>query len=304
MIWRNMRHVRQAFTLVELLVVIGIIALLISILLPALSRAREAAKRAQCLSNLHQVGLGFQMYANANNGEVPIGCKDGLYQRTWIAYQANASGGYIFDLGFLFTSKVCPDPRVFYCPSNSYSPYGGNFSEQPFQPASWYRSPQPLEDGVITNPNSGSPPGLPAWVASDYQIRCTLPDARGVWYDTGRAWNDCVTYQDPATAATPAGGTIYGNNAVGQRSPHLSLYKANMMIASDSLLILFATNNLQLIRQRHRDVVMVLFADGHASSVPFSQVSSLVSQLDPNGEPSSNNWLMQQIFLKFDQSQR
>ena len=53
----------RGFTLIELLVVVAIIALLVSILLPSLSRAREQARRAVCLSNLHQCGVGFSQYA-------------------------------------------------------------------------------------------------------------------------------------------------------------------------------------------------------------------------------------------------
>jgi prepilin-type N-terminal cleavage/methylation domain-containing protein/prepilin-type processing-associated H-X9-DG protein len=61
------------FTLIELLVVIGIMAVLISILLPALSRAREHSRRAACLANLRTMGQAMHMYANENKGKLPNG---------------------------------------------------------------------------------------------------------------------------------------------------------------------------------------------------------------------------------------
>lgn len=66
------RERKQGFTLIELLVVIAIIALLISILLPSLSRARELSKRLVCTSNIKGIGTSMKIYANDNNENFPI----------------------------------------------------------------------------------------------------------------------------------------------------------------------------------------------------------------------------------------
>jgi general secretion pathway protein G len=65
------RRRRRAFTLVELLCVIGTVTLLLGMLMPALSRVRRAAHAAACMSNLRQWGLATQLYANANHGYLP-----------------------------------------------------------------------------------------------------------------------------------------------------------------------------------------------------------------------------------------
>src|SRR4051794_18964131 len=81
----------RGFTLVELLIVIGIIALLVAILMPALSRARQQAIQTQCLSNLRQLGMVIQLYANENNDRVPIGYSG---NQGWNGYEIYEAGNF------------------------------------------------------------------------------------------------------------------------------------------------------------------------------------------------------------------
>jgi prepilin-type processing-associated H-X9-DG protein/prepilin-type N-terminal cleavage/methylation domain-containing protein len=90
------------FTLVELLVVIGIIAILVGVLLPALNKARQSAQEVQSASNLRQFGMGFQIYADANKGFLPEDGPDGSDKGTNLigrkspnAAAYDSSGNYI-----------------------------------------------------------------------------------------------------------------------------------------------------------------------------------------------------------------
>jgi len=86
---------RAGFTLIELLVVVGIIAILVAVMLPVLSKARAAANRTVCLSNIRQLGISILMYCDNNGGWFPTcaywanGSSDVQYPDDWLYWQAN-----------------------------------------------------------------------------------------------------------------------------------------------------------------------------------------------------------------------
>jgi prepilin-type N-terminal cleavage/methylation domain-containing protein len=118
-----MRQSEKGFTLVELLVVIGIIAVLIGMLLPALSKARDSAKRVQCLSNLKQIAVAYNLYQVNHNGLMPLWYPYSTRQLSTLAWNNGYSGGsYVaadqgaFNLGVIAEGNALKDPRVVYCP--------------------------------------------------------------------------------------------------------------------------------------------------------------------------------------------
>jgi prepilin-type N-terminal cleavage/methylation domain-containing protein/prepilin-type processing-associated H-X9-DG protein len=148
----NRKSIESGFTLVELLVVIAVISLLLSVLVPSLSRARSMAKRTVCASNLRQIDLAVRLYLNACDDTYPCILKDPVYvdpNTGDIVWLWMGRGWRSFIEPYLGGNIDVNNPSVLFCPEDPAEPEKYESTSYAYSMA-FYHSPEQI--GSMDNP--------------------------------------------------------------------------------------------------------------------------------------------------------
>jgi prepilin-type N-terminal cleavage/methylation domain-containing protein/prepilin-type processing-associated H-X9-DG protein len=262
---------RRAFTLVELLVVIGIIAILVAILLPALSRVQNQARTLQCLSNLRQIGMAMHLYTNEFKCIIPAGYfkdNDAIKQKE-IWWTLLINGGFL---------KGVPTAPL----------------DDPTNPALGSTA-GPVTKGVLYCPDGWANLSTPSnflynsgWGASGQRVQS---QSSGIVADCWYGINGCTQSYNANSGSAAAlelpFRTIPVRMGSSGSSYEIKLVKPGMIRRSSELVALFdgiwmnhTTSNADRINARHmnRTMTNLLFMDGHAATFPRRELPIYESQ--------------------------
>jgi len=198
------RHFKRGFTIVELLVVVSIIILLLAILLPSMSKAREASRRAVCAANLHQTGVAHVTWAADHYtwlvegqpafapGNPPSQGQYAVWWRGWNSPRKLEYGGSFTKHGALAATGYHASPQAFYCPSwiNPWTQFETSGAEF----ISGYRG-----GGFWRDPSQAHP--SQRWMQTSYHYNSQFGSHD---YRKQSAWRGARLNVDPGTAALMA----------------------------------------------------------------------------------------------------
>jgi prepilin-type N-terminal cleavage/methylation domain-containing protein len=249
----------QGFTLIELLVVIAVIAVLMAILFPVLRKARESARRARCMAQMRQVQLGWQTYADDNNGRIvngrpqndstaPSDSKPWLTNALDLQFPHTAAEGQaMMRTGAL--AQYIGDPRVYMCPSR----YHGMAPTAEAAVWEWLGSYH-----IVPTMNFFTPPGR--WTVWDRIIRANWNVGRTVLFI--RKTSELV-YPGPASRA------VFVDRGLG--------YAADMPYRNEDATdwLALGTHTVWFTPIHHEAGSCMSFADGHVEYWKWKDPSTL-----------------------------
>ncbi len=260
---------RRGFTLIELLIVIAIIAILAAMLMPVLSSAQKRALRIECVSNLKQWGLGFQIYGSDNNDSMPAGWTDanGMWMVALVPYIQSASIG-----GPICFCPTAQTLRSSLAAGNVYTQNNTTFLAWGTEGVNGYNIDSPWGRAGM----AGSY-GFNGWMANP--PTANVPNTKGYWLkltNAGRVagaplFADCVWPGANCTAGDPQ-PAVLGQCTVG------------------ALMESFCT-----VRHPGRSPVNMTFVDGSVSAVGIRQLWSLpwsMGYVQPTFALGWNKWML------------